>query len=364
MSIFRRVVVPSVILLWVVNLAGAAGKTENVIMITIDGMRWQDVFTGADPALLNNYYGGVKDLEMTRGRFWRETAAARREAMMPFLWEVIAKQGQIFGDPEHKCDAMLTNGKKISYPGYSEMFCGFADPKIETNDRIPNPNVNVLEWLNQKPSFKGRIAAYGTWDRLPFILNTARNGLPCLAGWKPIEEEQLSEGEREINDVVRDMTRLWHDNAFDVISGHASIEYIKKHRPRVFYLMFGETDEWAHFRRYDRYLESAQKNDEFIQRTWEMAQAMPQYAGKTSLVITTDHGRGSTVLDWIDHNKKTVGAERIWMAVLGPDTPGLGVRSEVAVTQSQIAATVAALLGEDFCATSERVAKPLPGVMK
>jgi len=93
-------------------------------------------------------------------------------------------------------------------------------------------------------------------------------------------------------------------------------------------------------------------------------QAMPQYAGKTSLVLATDHGRGSTVLDWIDHSKKTAGAERIWMAVLGPDTPAMGVRSDVSVTQSQIAATVAALLGEDFCATSERVARPLPGVIK
>jgi hypothetical protein len=364
MSIFRRALVSALFLFCIANLAVAAGKTENVIMITIDGMRWQEIFCGADSALLNGYYGGVQDLTMTRGRFWRETPEARREAMMPFFWGVIAKQGQIFGDPERRCDAMITNGKKISYPGYSEMFCGFADPKIETNDRIPNPNINVLEWLHQKPSFKGRVAAFGTWDRLPFILNTARSGLPCLSGWKEIDDEQLSEKEREINEVVRDMTRLWHDNTFDVVSAHASMEYIRKHKPRVFYLMFGETDEWAHLRRYDRYLEAAQKNDDLIKRMWEMVQAMPQYAGKTSLILLCDHGRGATVLDWIDHSKKTVGAERIWMAVLGPDTPPMGVRSDVAVTQSQIAATVAALLGEDFCATSERVAKPLPGVMK
>jgi hypothetical protein len=80
--------------------------------------------------------------------------------------------------------------------------------------------------------------------------------------------------------------------------------------------------------------------------------------------LLCDHGRGATVLDWIDHSKKITGAERIWMAVLGPDTPPMGVRSDVSVTQSQIAATIAALLGEDFCTTSERVAKPLPGIMK
>src|SRR6266704_11883 len=267
----RRMWAPALLLLVLVHFA-AAGKTENVLFITIDGMRWQEIFNGADSALLNGYYGGVQDLAMTKGRFWRDTSEARREAMMPFFWEVIGKQGQVFGDPEHRCDAMITNTRKISYPGYSEMFCGFADPKIETNDRLPNPNVSVLEWLNQKPSFKGRIAAFGTWDRLPFILNTARSGLPCLAGWKPIEGDELSEKEREINEVVRDTTRLWPDNTFDVVTAHASMEYIRKHKPRVFYLMFGETDEWAHLRRYDRYLESAQKNDDLIKRIWEMAQ--------------------------------------------------------------------------------------------
>ena len=361
MGISRKILLSALFLLVLANVA-IAGKTENVIMITIDGMRWQEIFTGADSALLNGYFGGVENLKMTKERFWRDTPEMRREMMMPFFWGMIGKQGQIFGDPEQRCDAMITNGKKISYPGYSEMFCVFADPKIETNDRIPNPNINVLEWLNQKPSFKGRVAAFGTWDRLPFILNTARSGLPCLSGWKPIEDGELSEKEREINEVVRDTTRLWPDNTFDVVTAHASMEYIRKHKPRVFYLMFGETDEWAHLRRYDRYLESAQKNDDLIKRMWEMAQSMPQYAGKTSLILLCDHGRGATALDWVDHSKKIPGAERIWMAVLGPDTPPMGVRSDVSVTQSQIAATVAALLGEDFCTTSERVAKPLPGV--
>jgi hypothetical protein len=359
-----RTLIVSILILLIGGSVAAAGKTENVIVITIDGMRWQEIFNGADSALLNGYYGGVADVSMTKTRFWREGPEARREAMMPFFWGTIGRQGQIFGDPEKRCDAMITNTRKISSPGYSEMFCGFADPKIETNDRIPNPNINVLEFLNGKPSFKGKVAAFGTWDRLPFILNTARSGIPCLSGWKPIEDEQLSEKEREINEVVNDMTRLWHDNTFDVVSAHASMEYIRKHKPRVFYLMFGETDEWAHLRRYDRYLEAAQKNDELIKRIWEMMQAMPQYAGKTSLILLCDHGRGATVLDWVDHNKKIVGAERIWMAVLGPDTPPVGARSDVSVTQSQIAATIAALLGEDFCTTSEKVARPLPGVVK
>jgi len=141
MGISRKILLSALFLLVLANVA-IAGKTENVIMITIDGMRWQEIFTGADSALLNGYFGGVENLKMTKERFWRDTPEARREMMMPFFWGMIGKQGQIFGDPEQHGDAMITNGKKISYRGYSELVCGFAYPKIATDDLISHLYIN------------------------------------------------------------------------------------------------------------------------------------------------------------------------------------------------------------------------------
>lgn len=54
------------------------------------------------------------------------------------------------------------------------------------------------------------------------------------------------------------------------------------------------------------------------------------------------------------------GAENIWVAVMGPDVPALGERTAVEVTQSQIAATIAALVGEDFQTASPKAAPRLP----
>jgi phosphopentomutase len=130
----------------------------------------------------------------------------------------------------------------------------------------------------------------------------------------------------------------------------------------VFYIMLGETDEWAHLRRYDCYLDSARRGDDFIRRLWETLQSMPEYAGKSSLVLTTDHGRGDTKQNWTDHGKDVEGAEQMWIGVLGPDTPAMGARENVAVTQGQVAATAAALVGEDYHAAEPRSAPPLPGV--
>ena len=338
----------------------SAGRTENVIIMTIDGMRWQEIFTGADSAMLNSYYGGVQDLAMTKGRFWRDTPEARREAMMPFFWGTIARQGQIFGDPEKRCDAMITNTRKISSPGYSEMFNGFADPKIETNDRIPNPNVTVLEWLNGKEAYRGRVAAFTEWDCFPFILNRERSGLLVNAGHAPIEGAALSEREKTLNRVLVDTTWPSADERSDALTYLLGEAYFERAHPRVLYLGFGETDSWAHDGRYDLVLRSAHRIDGYLARLWAAVQASPAYAGKTALVLTTDHGRGDGLVEWRDHGEKVPVSDRIWIAVLGPDTPALGERSNCAeVTQGQVAATVAALLGEDWNAAEPKAAAPI-----
>ena len=90
----------------------------------------------------------------------------------------------------------------------------------------------------------------------------------------------------------------------------------------------------------------------------------PDYRGTTSLVLTVDHGRGRGPRDWTDHGAKVEGADEVWMAVLGPDTPPLGVRKDTPATQSMVAATVASLLGEDYRAAVPQVAAPLPGAIR
>jgi len=77
-------------------------------------------------------------------------------------------------------------------------------------------------------------------------------------------------------------------------------------------------------------------------------------------VIATDHGRGDGPR-WTDHGKSVPEAEFIWIAVMGPDTPARGLRNDVtAGTQSQIAATIAALLGYDYRAAVPRAGPSLP----
>ncbi|MGK0520359.1 MAG: hypothetical protein ACJAUC_003064, partial [Planctomycetota bacterium] len=111
-------------------------RTENVLLVTLDGLRWQDVFGGADNRMMNVTDGGVKDLLATRKRFTRGDKLKNREVLMPFLWQVIAKQGQVFGDPDSNAKATIVNTMKFSYPGYSELICGVVDEAIQSNNKF------------------------------------------------------------------------------------------------------------------------------------------------------------------------------------------------------------------------------------
>jgi hypothetical protein len=342
------------------SAAEPARKTENVIVVTLDGFRWQELFGGADESFMDAKQGGVRDLAGLKSRYLRENTQDRREALMPFFWGTVARKGQVFGNPGKKAAATITNGLKFSYPGYSELFCGRADARIDSNAKKDNPNLSVLEFLNGRPGFKDRVEAVCTWDVFPFIFRSNQNGLRVQAGWEPIRADELTEREKSLNETMGLIPRYWPDNAFDVFTMGAARSALERRKPRVLYIGLGETDEWGHGRRYDLYLDAANKADRFLADTWEWVQKDPQYKDRTALLITTDHGRGSTRADWTDHGKDVPGAEFIWIAVMGPDTPALGERENFNATQSQVAATIAALVGEDFLSASTNAARPLP----
>lgn len=341
--------------------AAAQPRTRNLVLIVTDGVRWQEVFTGAERRLLSSKPGGVNDTSALIRDFWRATPTARREALLPFFWGTIAKQGVVYGNQAKGSIARITNTMKFSYPGYNEIFTGSFDPRIDSNDYPPNPNETVLEWLEKKPAFKGQVAAVATWSAFRRILNRERSGFPVLDGWDPpfAANAQRSERADLIDELYRTMVPFWPDNAFDAPMQLTAKEYIRTRHPRVVFVGYGETDEWAHSGRYDLLLRSAHQVDAFIADLWNTLQAMPQYRGTTTFIITTDHGRGSGPVQWRDHGQDVDGAENIWIAIMGPDTPATGEVTSGMVTQSQIAATLAALLGEDWTTANPRAGKPL-----
>lgn len=336
-------------------------KMRNVVLIVSDGLRWQEIFTGADAMLLNEKDGGIwDDANRLRRDYWRDDVSERRTALFPFLWNVVAKQGQIFGSQAKGSVAHVTNGLAFSYPGYNEMLTGHPDPRIDSNEFGVNPNLTVFEWLNRFPEFRGKVAVYGTWSVFADIFNEKRSGLVIQAGWDLPAKGKLTSSQELLNRLYRTTTRLDDDDVYDSFLQVPLLEYVRSSHPRVLFVGYGETDNWAHSGRYDLVLESAHQFDRFVEELWSTMQSIPEYRDQTTFIITTDHGRGSGLVDWKEHGVDQKGSENIWIAVLGPDTPALGERASIApVEQAQIAATVAALLGKDYVKDVPAAAPPL-----
>jgi hypothetical protein len=345
-------------------IADAQTKTENVILITYDGLRHQEVFGGIDERLLNVKDGQVEDVPGLRALFKRDTPKQRREALLPFFWGTIAKKGIVLGDPAANSVVRVTNNQLFSYPGYNEILTGFPDPKIRSNAKKQNENVTVLEWINQQAGFEGKVRAFCSWDVFPFIINEERSGVPVNAGWEKFDDLGDKEVEARLNTLTEELPHLWGGIRYDLLTFEGAVDALKHHKPRVLYIGFGETDDWAHEGRYDMYIESAHRTDVYIERIWDLVQSLPQYKDKTTIILTSDHGRGDVHPDWKSHSVKVDGSDRVWTAVMGPDTPKKGVLKNTDATQGQAAATIAALLNLDYNKAQPKAAPVLKEAIK
>lgn len=341
---------------------GAQAPEGRLIVVTMDGVRWQEVFDGADRSLITGRDGGVDDSTFALQRFWRPTAAARREALFPFLTRTVGGRGTLLGDSARGSVVRVTNGRQFSYPGYNELFAGQADPRIDSNDKVPNPNVTVLEWLAGRPGFANGIEVFGSWDVFPWIFNVDRSALPVNAHGPPFAPAS-TEREELFNRMAAWLPEHWRGSRLDAPAMAGALEAMRTRAPRVLVVLLGETDEWAHQRRYDLYLDAARRADRFMAELWEMAESLPAYRGRTRLLVSTDHGRGPG-RDWTDHGRDLPAAARIWMGAVGPGVRALGVDSRINATQSQFAATLALLVGEDWQSARVSVGRAISELME
>lgn len=307
-------------LLWMAHLQAQKSKVENVIIVTLDGMRWQEVFYGVDSALMQNP-AFTRDPNALRAAFWQDEAADRRKKLFPFLWGTLAAQGQLHGNRAHGNLVDVANPYKFSYPGYNELFTGYPDSAVNSNNKVWNKNVNVLEFINSQPQFKGKVAAFATWDVFPYILNRERSGIYVNAD---VDSFPRSTPELRLLNDLQYLAARPIDVRPDIFTYMAAREYLKQYKPRVLYIAFDETDDYAHGGQYDQYIKSAHAQDAMIADLWRTIQAMPQYKDKTALLITTDHGRGDQDKEqWQSHGEKVADAGGIWIAAMGPGLPVL-----------------------------------------
>jgi hypothetical protein len=324
-------------------------KSSKLIIVTLDGYRWKDLFRGADSAYLFGKQFTSQDSAAKMKKFWGNDIYERRKKVMPFFWNTIAKHGQVYGNRDLGNYVNVKNRYWFSYPGYNEMFTGYPDTLINSNGYPPNPNITVQEFINKQPGYEHQVAAFTSWNAFNNILNEKRCGFPVSAGFANLTAPNLSETQKVLNQQQHFLPKIFGSaERPDATTYFMAKEYLKINHPKVLQLSFIDTDAFGHQGKYDFYLDAAHYNDAMIADLWTYIQSDPFYKDQTTLFIAVDHGRGDGNT-WRNHSASVPHSDEIWFAVMGPDTEPLGeVNKPGQLYQFQYAKTLAGFLGFDF----------------
>jgi hypothetical protein len=319
-------------------------RPENLIIVTLDGYRWQEFFGGLQAKLLQSTF--CHNPEALTRDFGAETPQESRRRIMPFIWDVVAREGLILGNPALGSNHRLSNPYWFSYPGYSELFCGRADRKINSNGYPRNPNFTLFDALAADIRFRGKMVVVGTWNAFPRIINARRNGTAYFVDMKPDSGSGWRSRPLHFRSYLTRPPAPFSGAEKDTFTFRFALEYLARFKPRVIHIGFDETDHFGHAGNYDYYIRSAHLQDAYLRYLWNFLQSLPEYRDNTLLVITTDHGRGDDpVENWRHHNRKNGGRE-VWLAMMGPGVPAAGEWAQASETrQDQVAPTLAILLG-------------------
>lgn len=92
-------------------------------------------------------------------------------------------------------------------------------------------------------------------------------------------------------------------------------------QPNVMLINYKEPDASGHAANYPAYIEGIKTTDAYVYELWQFIQNNPAYKGKTTLIITNDHGRHNDGhLDgFVSHGDGCEGCRHISMLAIGPD---------------------------------------------
>jgi Metalloenzyme superfamily len=295
----------------------------NVVLVTVDGVRWQEIFDGADPALAD-------------GALLPGGEARAAGALTPNLHRLFFEEGTVLGDPRRGEGLRAGGPVFVSLPAYVEIMTG-APSGCDGNDCEPRVPWSIAAAVARRPG--GGAAVFASWERITRTQPAAATGLLLSAGRAPGEQAPAYPGNGDYRPDRR--------------TAEAAIEHLVHHRPRFLWVSLGDTDEWAHRHDYRGYLEALRFADGFVGEIAAHLDEMGDYGARTAILVTTDHGRDA---GFADHGGAA--SANVWLMGRGGPIPRRGSTATArAAHLADVAPTIAAILGEPSrrCATCGEV---------
>lgn len=295
-----------------------------VVLVTIDGARWQDVFGGSDPAI-----GGAP--------------ATGPEQVMPRTHELVATRGVALGADLPGCATVHTaGGSNVSLPGYTEIFTG--RPSQCLDNKCERVGRTVLDEASSAGI--GGVASIGSWRPLERAVSGGGAGVFVAEGrpWPRTAPTSSSTFDELVATGDHADPMPGHgDYRPDEATAAIALEYFRREAPAFFHVGLGDTDEWAHRGDYRAYLAALLRADTLIGELADVIDKMGERGEATTVIVTPDHGRAS---NFIDHSMFRTESGRTFLLAFGRHVPVRGVACPRRdITLADIAPTIRVLLG-------------------
>ncbi len=277
-------------------------EKKNVILLMLDGVRCKEFFGKVDKKLRKKFK--IKQ-KTTFDKFWNSD---------------LPNQGVIFGN-KSKGSSMVVKGEPCSLPSYATIFKG-SESKLNDNYKGRVSTETIAEKIKKELDLKKEdVATIASWDNINQAVQHKKGTIYTNCGPQKIKIYKDDPIIKHINNKQIDDEPSWaYGSRYDKYTWDHAIHYLKNVKPRFMFISLNDSDGSMHHGMYKEYIRSLNDYDKQIMELVELIDTMKEYKNKTTLVITTDHGRGETNNkdEWKDHSSKIPGSEDIWMYVRGP----------------------------------------------
>jgi hypothetical protein len=305
-----------------------------VVLVVLDGVRWQEFFGGADRAL-------------ERARGMNPATWAGERTLLPNVAKMLETRAVAIGAPSHGAAMGATGPQFISLPGYMEIFAGRADTGCDSNECARRPSRTVVDDVLDA-SGPDDAAVVTSWPNIARAASSDASRVVMTAGRHHVDRAGVLRADPETASLLdrgANATPFPGEGDYrpDAITARVALRVLEARRPRFLFVGLGDADEYAHQNDYLSYLEAVHFADAFLGDLLGALDGMGARGQHTTVLVTADHGRA---YDFKDHGRRYPESGRVFLLAAGGDVRGHGlVAAERRHTLSDIAPTVRALLG-------------------
>jgi hypothetical protein len=323
-------------------------SSQTIVLVAIDGVRWQEIFGGVDARHARRH--GLATSELLDAR-----------DLVPNLHALGDAGAAINGGAGER---MLASGPNyLSLPGYKEMLTGLGATGCIDNQCGPIGVPTIVDELAALPDVTpDQVAVIASWEgvglaaardpsRITISVGRTQGKTRDRLRFDPVARALLEAGEQAgPTPGVKDFRR-------DPETAEIALHYLRTHRPRFLFLGLGEPDEYGHRNDYRGYLRSLAYADNVVGRLTAVLADYEREGRRTTLVVTTDHGRAH---DFIGHGAHAPESAEVWLVAAGWGIRRLGVVAPSKRRRlADVATTIRSLAGLESAKPDQPFAKLL-----